>query len=135
MSMTDQLTILLAQIPQTVGHCRRNADAMLKIRQEAGKVDLILFPELQLIGYPPEDLVLKPSLLQNAKEELERLALATSDGGAAMLVGTAWQEKGRIFNAVALLDQGKIAAIRYKHDLPNYGTFDEKRIFFSGASS
>ncbi|MFT8451404.1 MAG: NAD+ synthase [Zymomonas mobilis] len=132
MSMTDQLTILLAQIPQTVGHCRRNADAMLKIRQEAGKVDLILFPELQLIGYPPEDLVLKPSLLQNAKEELERLALATSDGGAAMLVGTAWQEKGRIFNAVALLDQGKIAAIRYKHDLPNYGTFDEKRIFSAG---
>ncbi|TQL17315.1 NAD+ synthase [Zymomonas mobilis] len=123
---------MLAQIPQTVGNCRSNADAILKIRKEAGGVDLILFPELQLIGYPPEDLVLKPSLLAAAKEELLRLAQATADGGSALLVGTAWQDEGRIFNAVALLDQGKIAAIRYKHDLPNYGTFDEKRIFSAG---
>ncbi|MFT9099065.1 MAG: NAD+ synthase [Zymomonas mobilis subsp. pomaceae] len=130
--MTDHLTIMLAQIRQTVGDCRANADAILKIRDEAENTDLILFPELQLIGYPPEDMVLKSGLLDSADRELARLTQATNDGGAALLVGTAWREKDKLFNAMVLLDQGKIAAIRYKYDLPNYGTFDEKRLFSSG---
>ncbi len=105
---------------------------MLAWRAKASAVDLVLFPELQLIGYPPEDLVLKPALVARAQVELARLAAATADGGPAMLVGSVFLDQGQLFNGVALLDGGAIAAVCYKHELPNYGTFDEKRIFTSG---
>jgi NAD+ synthase len=130
--MTKTLTIALAQINQRVGDVSGNADAMLEWRVKAGKVDLILFPEQQLIGYPAEDLVLKPAFQGAAAAELDRLAAATADGGPAMLVGSILMEGGALYNIVALLDGGRIAAIRKKHELPNYGTFDEKRIFTSG---
>ena len=130
--MTDKLTIALVQIAQRVGDLAGNADAMLDWRAKAGAVDLVLFPELQLIGYPPEDLVLKPALVKRAAVELARLAEATGDGGPAMLVGSVFLDGGKLFNGVALLDGGTIAAVRYKHELPNYGTFDEKRIFTPG---
>jgi NAD+ synthase len=130
--MTNTLSIAMAQLNQRVGDLTANADAMLAWRAKAGAVDLVLFPEQQLIGYPAEDLVLKPAFQQAAAAELERLAAATADGGPAMLVGSILKEAGGLFNIVALLDGGKIAAIRKKHELPNYGTFDEKRIFTSG---
>lgn len=129
--MTDRLTISLAQLPQTMGDLRGNADAMLAARADCPS-DLIVFPELQLIGYPPEDLVLKPALIARAEAELARLAEATAQPGPAMLVGTIVREDGRLYNAVALLDGGRIAAVTCKHELPNYGTFDEKRLFASG---
>ncbi len=130
--MTDHLTIALAQLSQRVGDLAGNADAMLNARKAAAGADLILFPELQLIGYPPEDLVLKPAFVEQAAQELARLAAATRDGGPAMLVGTVLRQDGLLYNAVALLDRGAIAAVRLKHELPNYGTFDEKRIFANG---
>jgi NAD+ synthase len=130
--MTDTLSIALVQIAQRVGDLPGNADAMLAWRAKAGAVDLVLFPELQLIGYPPEDLVLKPALVVRAESELARLAVATADGGPAMLVGSVFLDQGQLFNGVALLDGGRVAAVRYKHELPNYGTFDEKRIFTPG---
>ena len=138
--MTDVLSIAIAQINQRVGDLKANSDAMLAWRQkamaQAGAVDLILFPEQQLIGYPAEDLVLKPAFQLAAAEELAKLAEATADGGPAMLVGSILKEGpkegGALFNIVALLDGGKIVAIRKKYELPNYGTFDEKRIFTSG---
>jgi NAD+ synthase len=129
--MTDRLTIALAQLSQTVGDLAGNADAMLEWRARATNSDLIVYPELQLIGYPPEDLVLKPALIARAESELARLAGATADGGPAMIVGTVIREQGLLYNALALLDGGKIAAVRRKHELPNYGTFDEKRLFTS----
>ncbi len=128
----DKLTIVLAQLSQSVGDLPGNADAMLAVRARHATADLICFPELQLIGYPPEDLVLKQALIERAKFELDRLAAATADDGPAMLVGTVHQERGRLYNALALLDGGRIAAITRKHELPNYGTFDEKRLFASG---
>ncbi len=134
--MTDSLKIAICQLNQRVGDLRGNGDAMLAWRAkavaEAGDVDLILFPEQQLIGYPAEDLVLKPAFQAAAATELERLAAATADGGPAMLVGSILKEGDALYNIVALLDGGEIAAIRKKHELPNYGTFDEKRIFTSG---
>ncbi|MBB5684042.1 NAD+ synthase [Sphingobium boeckii] len=130
--MTDRLKIALAQLSQRVGDLAGNADAMLAWRTKAKNADLIMYPELQLIGYPPEDLVLKPALIERAGMELQRLAAATADGGAAMLVGSVMLEAGRLYNVLALLDGGKIAAITRKHELPNYGTFDEKRLFASG---
>ncbi|MDB5700112.1 MAG: synthase [Sphingomonadales bacterium] len=127
-----QLKIVLAQVSQSVGDLSGNAAGMRDIRALHPDADLILFPELQLIGYPPEDLVLKPALIERARVELDRLALVTSDDGPAMLVGTVMQVAGALYNAVALLDGGKVAAVRTKHELPNYGTFDEKRLFAAG---
>ncbi|WP_070155985.1 NAD+ synthase [Sphingobium phenoxybenzoativorans] len=130
--MTAKLTIALAQISQSVGDLSGNADAMLEWRAKAGDADLIVYPELQLIGYPPEDLVLKPAFVDRAGEELLRLAKATEDGGPAMLVGTVVASQGVLFNVVALLDGGEVKAVRQKRELPNYGTFDEKRLFAPG---
>ena len=130
--MAEQRIILLAQLPQTVGDLAGNADRMLAVRAAHPHADLILFPELQLIGYPPEDLVLKPALQRRAEEELARMAAVTADGGPAMLVGTIRVRDDRLYNVTALLDGGAVVAVREKHELPNYGTFDEKRVFASG---
>jgi NAD+ synthase len=130
--MTDTLTIALAQLTQRVGDLAGNADAMLAARKAATGADLVLFPELQLIGYPPEDLVLKPALAERAKAEIARLAVATADGGPAMLVGSIVRRGDKLYNAMLLLDGGAVVAETLKHELPNYGTFDEKRLFESG---
>jgi NAD+ synthase len=131
--MTDTLTIVMAQLSQVVGDLAANAAAMLAVRARHADADLILYPELQLIGYPPEDLVLKPALADRAAVELAKLAATTSDGGPAMLVGSVERDAdGRLYNIVALLDGGHVHAVRRKHDLPNYGTFDEKRVFAAG---
>ncbi|WP_336961878.1 NAD+ synthase [Sphingobium aquiterrae] len=130
--MTAALSIAIAQTTQSVGDLSANADAMLAWRDQARDADLIVFPELQLIGYPPEDLVLKPAFVTRAGEELLRLARATSDGGPAMLVGTVVAAQGVLFNVLALLDGGEVKAVRQKRELPNYGTFDEKRLFAPG---
>ncbi|MEY2927082.1 MAG: hypothetical protein RL367_1559, partial [Pseudomonadota bacterium] len=130
--MTNTLTITLVQASQRVGDLAGNADAMLAARAAAGATDLIVFPEMQMIGYPAEDLIAKPALAAQAAAELQRLALATSDGGPAMLLGTLHAEGGLLYNAVALLADGVVAALRFKHELPNYGTFDEKRHFSPG---
>ncbi len=130
--MADTLKITLAQLNQSVGDLAANAAAMLAARDRAKGSDLIVFPELQLIGYPPEDLILKPALIQRAAAELDKLALATKSPGPAMLVGSVFVRDGALHNGVALLDQGKITAVRFKHELPNYGTFDEVRLFQPG---
>ena len=130
--MTDKLVIALAQMTQTMGDPRANADAMLEWRARAKGADLIVYPELQLIGYPPEDLVLKPALLDQANYHLDRLAQESADGGPAMLVGTVVASQGVLFNVVALIENGAVTAIRQKRELPNYGTFDEKRLFAPG---
>ena len=132
--MTDKLTIVLAQLNQSVGDLSGNAAQMLAARERARGTgaDMIVFPELHLIGYPPEDLILKPALIERAAAELDALARETADGGPAMLVGSVFVVDGALHNGVALLDGGKVAAIRLKHELPNYGTFDEVRLFQPG---
>ena len=130
--MTNRLNIAMAQLNQRVGDLAGNAGKMLEWRAKATDADLIVFPEQQLIGYPAEDLVLKPAFAARAAVELAKLAEATADSGSAMLVGSIFLDDGALYNGIALLDGGQIAAVRYKHELPNYGTFDEKRIFASG---
>jgi NAD+ synthase len=131
--MTQQLTIVLSQMTQAVGDLAANAAAIRAVRARHGGADLIVYPELQLIGYPPEDLVLKPALETRAAAMLADLAVETADGGPAMLVGSVERDaEGRLYNIVALLDGGRVAATRRKHELPNYGTFDEKRVFAPG---
>ncbi len=129
---SDRLAIALAQLNATVGDIAGNADKVRAARREARDADLIVFSELFLSGYPPEDLVLKPAFQAACREAIEALARETADGGPAALVGLPWRQDGRLYNAVALIDGGKIAALRFKVDLPNYGVFDEKRIFAAG---
>ncbi|MBL0769455.1 NAD+ synthase [Sphingopyxis sp. XHP0097] len=128
----DTLTIVLSQMTQAVGDLAANAEAMRSVRARHGDADLIVYPELQLIGYPPEDLVLKPALAARAATLLAELAAETADGGPAMLVGSVERDGPHLYNVVALLDGGRIVAVRRKHELPNYGTFDEKRVFAPG---
>ena len=130
--MTDRLIIALAQLNASVGDLAGNADAILAARALVPAADLLVTPELSIVGYPPEDLVLKPALVEAAKVQVERMAQATADGGPALLVGAPWAEEGKLYNAMLLLDGGRIAGITRKHDLPNYGTFDEKRLFSAG---
>ena len=130
--MPDTLKITLAQHNQSVGDIAGNAQGVLAARERASDSDLLVFPELHLIGYPPEDLILKPSLIERAAAELQKLAQATASDGPALLVGSVFVLDGALHNGVALLDQGKVAAVRLKHELPNYGTFDEMRLFQPG---
>ena len=132
--MAETLTITLAQLNQSVGDIAGNAAAMLAAREraKAAGADLVVFPEMQLVGYPAEDLVLKPAFVARATQELETMAKSTADGATAMLVGSIFVVDGALHNGVALLDGGKVSAIRLKHELPNYGTFDEVRLFQPG---
>jgi len=130
----DQLTIALAQIDCIVGDIAGNAERIRTARAQARQLgaDLVLFSELFLAGYTPEDLVLKPAFQEACRATLEELARETADGGPAALVGLPWNENGNLHNAYALLDKGRIEAVRFKVDLPNYGVFDEKRVFQPG---
>src|SRR5215469_13971436 len=130
----DRFRIALAQLNPVMGDIAGNLARARTARAEAANAgaDLILFSELFIVGYPPEDLVLKPALQADAKEAVETLAAQTSDGGPAVLIGTPWKEEGKLYNASVLLDGGKIAGRTLKHDLPNYGVFDEKRVFAPG---
>jgi NAD+ synthase len=134
MTPVDRLIIALAQINSTVGDIAGNIARLRKARAEAAAfgADLVMFSELFLSGYPPEDLVLKTAFREACRQACEEVARDTADGGPAILVGLPWGEDGSCFNAYALLDQGRIEAVKFKTDLPNYGVFDEKRVFTPG---
>jgi len=128
------LILALAQINPIVGDIAGNAAKARAARAEAarGGADLVVFPELFIAGYPPEDLVLKPAFQAACRAAIEDLARESADGGPGLLIGTPWVEAGKLYNAVALIDGGRITGLRYKYDLPNYGVFDEKRVFAAG---
>ncbi|MEK9683902.1 MAG: NAD+ synthase [Rhodospirillaceae bacterium] len=133
--MTDRISIAMAQLNPVVGNVTGNAEKVRQVRARAADsgADLVITSELVIPGYPPEDLVLRRSFQESAVREVERLAAETGDGGPALLLGSIWPDNGNLFNAAILLDGGEIKSIRYKHDLPNYGVFDEKRVFKRGS--
>jgi len=130
----DTLRLAIAQLNPTVGDVAGNAEIARRARAQAVRqnADLVVFSELFISGYPPEDLVLKPAFQAACRAAVEELARETKDGGPAMLLGTPWVQDDKLYNANALLDGGRIAGLRFKVDLPNYGVFDEKRVFHPG---
>ncbi len=129
--MAEPLHIVLAQLNPTVGDLAGNRDKLLALHTDSAGADLILAPELFVSGYPPEDLVLRPGFHTAVRAVVDDLARATVRG-PAILVGAPWADGATVRNAALLLDGGRIAATQYKHDLPNYGVFDEKRVFAAG---
>jgi NAD+ synthase len=127
------LAIALCQLNPTVGDIAGNLALVRARRAEAAAsgADLIVFPELSLVGYPPEDLVLRPAFVAAAADALRELQRDSQAGGPGLIVGLPWSEAGALHNAVAIIDRGSVA-IRFKHELPNYGVFDEKRVFTPG---
>lgn len=132
--MTDKISIAIAQIAPVVGDISGNVERIKKARAEAAAqdADLVVFCELVIAGYPPEDLVQKPAFQRACREAVEALAAETADGGPGMIVGAPWRDGDALYNAALLLDEGKVAAARYKVRLPNYGVFDEPRRFTPG---
>ena len=132
---TDVLRIALAQLNPTVGDIAGNLEMARIARAQAqrGKADLVMFSELFISGYPTEDLVLKPAFVQASMKAVSQFAEDTNDGGPAVLIGSPMRDDSGLYNAVAMLDQGVIQTWRKKVDLPNYGVFDEKRVFDGAA--
>ena len=132
--MSDTLKLALAQINLHVGQVEANLAAIRRARAEAAALgaDLVVTPEMSIAGYPTEDLVRKPAFVARCAAAIEILAAETADGGPAVIVGTPWQDGDKLYNAAFLLDGGRIVARRAKHELPNYGVFDEKRVFDAG---
>ena len=132
--MADSLKVALAQLNPKVGDVDGNLAKVRAAREEAKKqgAELVLTSELVLSGYPPEDLVLKPVFQKRCHEAVEALRADTSDGGPAVFVTTPWREGDKLHNAIICLDKGEIIGKRFKVDLPNYGVFDEKRVFVPG---
>ena len=132
--MTDTLAIALAQINPTVGDVEGNVERVRQARREAAVqgADLVVCGELAAAGYPPEDLVLKEAFQERLEEKVLEFAAETADGGPGVVIGAPWRRDGRLFNAALLLDAGAVSAIAIKVELPNYGVFDERRVFSPG---
>jgi len=132
--MLDRFRIALAQLNPVMGDITGNLARARAARKAAAGADVILFSELFIVGYSPEDLVLKPALQEDARAAVEELARDTGDGGPAVLMGAPWVDDGKLTNAMLLLDGGRVTGKSFKVDLPNYGVFDEKRVFVPGPS-
>ncbi|MDI7863876.1 NAD+ synthase [Rhizobiaceae bacterium n13] len=129
------LRIAIAQLNPTVGDIAGNLAKARQARADAASqgADLLLLTELFISGYPPEDLVLKPAFLNACQRAVEEFAADTADGGPGVIIGFPRLNGAMRHNAIAVLDGGKVIAVRDKVDLPNYGEFDEKRVFHQGA--
>ena len=119
----------VAQVNPTVGDLKGNADKIIDHIAMAisGEADLVIFPELVITGYPPKDLLLKPSFVRKNREELERIAEKTQ--GIAAIIGFVHEMDEVLHNAAALVSNGEIIGIQHKTHLPNYDVFDEQRYF------
>ncbi len=132
--MVQSLRIASCQLNPTVGDIWGNEAKIAEgyARAKADGADIAIFPELMILGYPPEDLVLRPTVIEDCRKACERLAAATLDG-PALLTTSPWQEHGNLYNAALWMEAGAIQHVRLKHHLPNYGVFDEARVFSRGA--
>ncbi|KUJ71950.1 NAD+ synthase [Thiomicrospira sp. WB1] len=129
--MSEQIRLCMAQINPVVGDVSANVEAIIQAAQEARtahQADIVVFPEMTLTGYPPEDLLFRPALYEQVDQGLTRLCEAVSD--VAMVVGYPMMDDlGERFNMAAWIADGEIQASYIKQNLPNYSVFDEKRYF------
>ncbi|TBC20878.1 NAD+ synthase [Rhizobium ruizarguesonis] len=134
-ALSDIFRIAIGQLNPTVGDVAGNLAKAREARIDAGRegAHLFVLTELFISGYPPEDLVLKPAFIRTCWKAVESLAADTADGGPGVIIGFPRQDETGRYNSVAVLDGGKVIAVRDKIDLPNYGEFDEKRVFDQGA--
>ncbi len=134
MTTPSTLRIAVAQLNPVVGDVAGNLKMAREARADAARhgADLVLFTELFLAGYPPEDLVMKPAFVARCEDALAEFAADTGDGGPGAIIGVPVRGRDGVHNGVALVDGGRVAAVRFKVDLPNYGEFDEKRVFRPG---
>jgi len=130
--MSEKLSILIAQTNPTVGDIDHNKNIVLEIIDKNHNVDLIIFSELMLTGYPPEDLVLKTAFKDKFMQALEEINAFLKNKNCTVILGMPWDEEGRLYNAAIVLQNGSIVYKHFKNALPNYGVFDEKRIFLHG---
>jgi NAD+ synthase (glutamine-hydrolysing) len=133
--MGSRLRIALGQLNLLVGDVPGNAAKIISSAQRARdelKAHVVVFPELALTGYPPEDLLLRPDL--TVRVELALGGMLREISGIDVIVGYPKRQYGKLFNAASLLRDGKVATTYFKHRLPNYGVFDEKRYFAEGAN-
>ncbi|CRE82769.1 TPA: NAD+ synthase [Yersinia enterocolitica] len=130
--MSRKLSIALAQLNWLVGDIEGNSERMLQTlhEQKQAGADLVMFSELALSGYPPEDLLYRDDFYQRCEAQLARLQAATQQ--TAVLVGHPWREADKLYNALSLFADGKLLGRYFKQQLPNYGVFDEKRYFSAG---
>ncbi|MGO8119302.1 NAD+ synthase [Rhizobium leguminosarum] len=134
-ALFDIFRIAVGQLNPTVGDVAGNLAKAREARADAARegAHLLVLTELFISGYPPEDLVLKPAFIRACWKAVENLAADTADGGPGVIIGFPRQDDTGRYNSVAVLDGGKVIAVRDKIDLPNYGEFDEKRVFDQGA--
>lgn len=131
--MPSTFTLTMAQLNPTVGDIAGNIDKIRNVyQQHQSTADLVAFSEMVVSGYPTDDLILKPFFIDRVMQAVENLAQEIGSEGAGILISAPWRENGRIYNTALLLHGGKIVAKRFKHNLPNYGVFDEMRVFASG---
>ena len=130
--MKSNIKIYLCQLNFHVGNLNKNLENIIatreKVKSQGG--DLCIFSELSITGYPPEDLVLKKSFIVNVEEVINKLISLSKDGGPAIIVGYPRNDNGKLKNSAALIDSGTISIVDKFH-LPNYGVFDEARVFDS----
>lgn len=131
--MTQLPHILIAQLNPTVGDLRGNLDKIRLVRDNApSNTDLIIFSEMITSGYPTDDLVLKPHFMDRIETHIDALVKESANIKPALLLSTPWRQEGKLYNATLLIARGKIQHIAQKYHLPNYGVFDEKRVFEQG---
>jgi NAD+ synthase (glutamine-hydrolysing) len=130
--MSQSLTIALAQHNFLVGDISGNSQRIAESAQQAQQqgAQLVVFSELALTGYPPEDLLLRPSLQLRVEEALQQVAAASHN--IAIAVGFPWREQGKLYNCAGVWYQGECLGRYAKQCLPNYQVFDEQRYFATG---
>ena len=132
--MISSLKIALAQVNSTVGDLEENRRVAIRATEQALSqgAALIVFPELFLAGYPPEDLVLKSSFRQDTRVSLQTLIDRFAGEAICVVLPTLWESQEKLYNAAIVFHRGKIIGEFHKQELPNYGVFDEKRVFDAG---
>ena len=131
-TMINSLNITIAQLNPTVGALKGNLNKIRGVRDDNGESDLIVYSEMITTGYPTDDLVLNPHFMDRVEHHVQTLVDESKSTNPALLISTPWRQGGKLYNAALLIAEGKIQHTTLKHHLPNYGVFDEKRIFARG---